>query len=140
VDRCYGVPPTPIDDKIKEFHATLFGDQPVAACLLAWENDAPVGLASYSILWPAGRAGTSVYLKRLYVVEAYRGRGVGRALMRMLCSVAVECGHSGVEWTTDDENIDAQRFYEELGAPSIATKVLYRLDRNAIRTLAGDDA
>jgi hypothetical protein len=41
-----------------------------------------------------------------------------------------------VEWTTDDNNADAQRFYEALGTSVYGTKLFYRLEEDAVARVA----
>jgi GNAT superfamily N-acetyltransferase len=103
------------------------GDPPAARALLAWDGVALAGLASWSFLWPAAGLTRSLYLKELYVAEAYRRTGAGKLLMEGLYRIAADHGCSRVEWTTDTGNSGAQRFYESLGAAPLATKLFYRL-------------
>jgi predicted N-acetyltransferase YhbS len=65
-----------------QVRAALFARPPGARTLLARDGEAVAGMAAYSFLWPAVGATRSLYLKELYVPQAYRGRGVGRLLMR----------------------------------------------------------
>jgi GNAT superfamily N-acetyltransferase len=109
----------------------LFGDVPAAHVLLARTDGQVVGFAAYSFLWPAAGLTHSLYLKELYVGQAWRGRGVGTALMRRIREVAATAGCSRVEWTTDDDNSAAKRFYEALGAPVHPAKIFYRLEGGA---------
>ena len=104
----------------------LFGDPPLARVLVAWDGEAPAGFAAYSFLWPAAGLTASLYLKELYVAEAYRRSGVGRMLMDGISAIARRRGLSRVEWTTDAPNRDAQAFYEGLGARPLTSKVFYR--------------
>jgi GNAT superfamily N-acetyltransferase len=104
----------------------LFGDPPLARVLVAWDGEAPAGFAAYSFLWPAAGLTASLYLKELYVAEAYRRSGVGRMLMDGISAVARRRGLSRVEWTTDTPNRDARAFYEALGARPLTSKVFYR--------------
>ena len=46
--------------------------------------------------------------------------------MDELHRIARSRGCSRVEWTTDERNADAQRFYKQLGVPTNASKVFYR--------------
>ena len=127
MDRFYGSETIgSMDLRMAQVEAALFGPAPVAAALLAWEEDTLAGIASYSRHWPAVGLTQSVYLKELYVADASRGRGVGRALMAALFEVASTQGCSRVEWTTDTGNLAAQRFYEELGAKPRTSKIFYR--------------
>lgn len=95
-----------------------------------------VGFASYSFLWPAAGVTRSVFLKELYVVEASRRYGTGRLLINELCRIALETGCSRVEWHTDTDNPNAQRFYATLGVPVDDSKLFYRLDGAALRRVA----
>jgi GNAT superfamily N-acetyltransferase len=122
-----GTPEGTPDERAEQVSAALFGDPPAARALLAWDRTALAGLASWSFLWPAVGLTRSLYLKELYVAQAYRRASVGRLLMEGLFRIAADHDCSRVEWTTDTGNSGAQRFYESLGATPLATKVFYRL-------------
>lgn len=110
----------------------LFGDPPLARALVAWDGQSPAGFAAYSFLWPAAGLTASLYLKELYVAEAYRRTGVGQLLMAGLYDVARRRGLSRVEWTTDTSNPGAQAFYEALGAKPLQSKIFYRVAGEAV--------
>lgn len=112
-----------------QIRAALFGDRPAATVLLARDGEQVLGLASYSLLWPAAGADTSLYLKELYVREPARRRGVAGALMEALKSAAAAAGCSRLEWTADTDNPPALDFYAALGAEPRDGKVFYRLER-----------
>lgn len=117
----------PIDERCTQIDHILFGERPVAHVLLAKVDGLPVGLASYSYLWPAVGLTRSLYLKELFVSEPHRRRGVGAALMRELVAVATTSGCSRVEWTTDRDNSLAIKFYDGQAFLRNDGKVLYRL-------------
>jgi GNAT superfamily N-acetyltransferase len=117
----------PLADRTRLISAALFGDPPAGALLLAWDGEELAGAAAYSFLWPAVSLRRSLYLKELYVGSAYRKQGVGKLLMARLFEVAAEHECSRVEWTADDVNVDAQRFYAGLGVPVRASKLFYRV-------------
>ena len=52
----------------------------------------------------------------LYVDEAARGQGVGRALIEASAAVARERGAHHLEWATAPDNQTAQRLYDSTGA------------------------
>lgn len=58
----------------------------------------------------------SVLLNDLFVVEAARGGGVGRALIEATAEVARDRGAPLVEWSTAADNHTAQRLYDSTGA------------------------
>ncbi len=143
----YGTPAAePLDQRVTQIGQALFADLPAAYALLAREEPAReepareepagagalAGLAAYSFLWPAIGPTRSLYLKELYVPAAYRGRGVGKLLMRAVFEAAARHGCSRVEWTTDVTNTGAQAFYDRLGLPRYPSKVFYRVETAVI--------
>ena len=62
------------------------------------------------------------------MAEAARGRGVGRAMMARLFTIATELGCSRVEWMTERVNAEAQAFYAQLGHKPNDQKVFYRVE------------
>jgi GNAT superfamily N-acetyltransferase len=137
MDRFYGATGgEPLDVRIRQISQALFSDRPAAYALLAWEGDRALGFATYSFLWPAVGLTRSLYLNELYVAVAARRSGVGKQLMRALFETAVKLECSRVEWTADRENVDAQAFYELLGAPLNEGKLFYRLEGEQLRCMA----
>ncbi|MFD7898965.1 GNAT family N-acetyltransferase [Streptomyces sp. NPDC059743] len=115
-----------LPDRITRLRDMLFGEHRAASILLARIGADVVGMASFSLLWPAAGDSHSLYLKELFVREPHRRKGVAKALMAQLHEVAVHLGCSRIEWTTDRDNPDAQKFYEALGATPQDTKIFYR--------------
>lgn len=130
----------PAGVKIRHITSVLFVDPPLVYSILAWDGAALIGMAAYSFLWPAARTTKSLYLKELYVRQSHRRRGVGRLLMQQIFKVANDNDCSRVEWTTDEDNLKAQRFYEKLGVPANASKVFYRVEGRDLHTHAADDS
>jgi len=127
LNRFYGVPePGPPDLARDQVTEALFGEPPSAYALLARDGDRVAGLATYSFLWPSVGPTRLLYMKELYVPEAYRRRGVGKLLMHAIFETAAGLGCVRVEWTTDPGNAAARAFYEELGVP-VHPKVFYRV-------------
>jgi hypothetical protein len=56
--------------------------------------------------------------------------------MRHLYEIAVKHKCTRVEWTTDSGNLDAQRFYAELGVPVNESKLFYRVEGEELRQVA----
>ncbi|HEX5401603.1 MAG TPA: GNAT family N-acetyltransferase [Pseudonocardiaceae bacterium] len=117
----------PLADRLRLISTALFGPVPAGAGLLAWDGSRLAAMAAYSFLWPAVSLRRSLYLKELYVAGAHRQQGVGKALMVRLFEVATEQECGRVEWTADDINLDAQRFYAGLGVPVRKSKLFYRV-------------
>jgi GNAT superfamily N-acetyltransferase len=132
LDTIYGDAPQGTQgERAAQVRAALFADPPAARALLAWDGPALAGLASWSLLWPAAGLTMSLYLKELYVAQAYRRAGAGKLLMEGLRRIAADRGCSRVEWTTDATNTAAQQFYESLGVKALPTKIFYRAPTGA---------
>jgi GNAT superfamily N-acetyltransferase len=116
----------------------LFSDNPVIRVLIAEEEGGrPLGFAlffrSYSTF--LGRPG--IYLEDLFVHEADRGRGIGKALLSAVARIAIEEGAGRFEWSVLDWNEPAIGFYKNLGAEMMDGWTTCRLEGEGIRALAG---
>lgn len=84
----------------------------------AWRGDELLGYAClywhFTSLVPA----ETVLMNDLYVVEAARGQGVGRALLEASATVARERGAQHLQWVTSPDNRTARRLYDSTGAES----------------------
>jgi GNAT superfamily N-acetyltransferase len=58
---------------------------------------------------------TAVEVKRMYVQEAHRGKGISKALVQYLEDFAVEMGNDMIYLDTKDDLIAAIAFYEKNG-------------------------
>jgi ribosomal protein S18 acetylase RimI-like enzyme len=131
MDEYYGEPVSEtVVAKVDQINSVLFADPPLAYALLASDDDRLVGFAGYSFLWPAVNTTKSLYLKELYVSKESRRRGIGKMLMDELRKIAAESDCSRIEWTTDEENLEAREFYGQLGFSILPSKIFYRIERS----------
>src|ERR1700758_3514110 len=74
--------------------AALFSDQPRITCEIAEWNGEGVGFAVWFFNFStfSGRAG--IFLEDLFVRPAYRGKGIGKALLAYLAKLCVDNGCS----------------------------------------------
>jgi GNAT superfamily N-acetyltransferase len=93
-----------------------FGEHPEFRVLLAELGGEPVGYALFHPSWSTEVGERGFYLYDLYVREAGRGCGVGRALMRALARLAKEEGRTFLWWSSKEWNKEAQAFYARLNA------------------------
>jgi GNAT superfamily N-acetyltransferase len=137
LDSFYGARNSePVEQRMDRIRDGLFASPPAAYALLAWDGERLAGFACYSFLWPAAGRTRSLFLKELYVAETCRGKGVGARLMEALRLTALEHGCSRVEWTTDDTNPSAMRFYQAMGYTPKPSKIFYRMDGDQLRRAA----
>jgi Acetyltransferases len=112
---------------------------PVQALLAEIEGRAvgfALGFANFSTF--LGSAG--FYLEDLFVQPAWRGRGIGRALLARIAARAVARGAARVEWAVLDWNRPALDFYRRLGACALDEWRLHRLSGESLRELAASAA
>jgi GNAT superfamily N-acetyltransferase len=117
----------------------ILGPESCVRLVLAFEHDRVVGLAAISLLYPAPSETAQLFMKELYVVAGHRGKGVGRAMMRWLAEYALAQRCSRFDWTVDAGNVDAHRFYEDLGASVVPDKHYFRLAGDALNAFAKGD-
>lgn len=93
-----------------------FGARPEFQVLLAEVDGAAAGYALFHPSWSTEVGERGFYLYDLYVREAARGRGVGRALLAAVAARARSEGRTFLWWSSKDWNREAQAFYAGLGA------------------------
>jgi GNAT superfamily N-acetyltransferase len=116
--------------------SSLFGATPSAEVVLAFLDDRAAGFALFFHNYSTFLARRGLYLEDLFVFPEFRGRGVGKALLRHLARLAVERGCGRFEWAVLDWNDSAIEFYESLGARPMSDWITYRLTGEALTKLA----
>lgn len=118
---------------------TLFGAAPQAEVIVAEWGGAPAGFALFFHNYSTWEARRGLYLEDLFVRPAFRGRGVGRALLEHLARLAVARGCGRFEWSVLDWNESAIGFYQALGARAMDGWTVMRVDGAALGALAGGE-
>jgi GNAT superfamily N-acetyltransferase len=85
--------------------------EPVHA-LVAERDGRLIGFSHYLFQRSTWLLNPQCYLQDLYVAEASRGRGVGRALIAAVSGAAKEAGAARVFWNTHETNAVARRLYD----------------------------
>jgi GNAT superfamily N-acetyltransferase len=116
--------------------AQLAGPRPPFECLLAEVDGVAVGFALFFSTYSTWRGRTGLHLEDLFVDEAHRRRGVGRALVGRLAALARERGCARLELAVLDWNAPAIAFYRALGAVPLEEWTTYRIDGAALQALA----
>ena len=139
-----------VDATPEGLSAALFGPAPRVFCDIAeWHAPSSVGTAGGSAPTPAvagfalwfynfstfrGRHG--IYLEDLFVRPAFRGRGIGRALLAGLAARCVREDLARLEWSVLDWNEPALDFYRSLGARAMKAWIPHRVTGEALTALA----
>ncbi len=82
--------------------------------LVAERDGALIGLTHYLFHRHAWRVENVVYLQDLFVNEAARGTGAGRALIEAVYAEADKAGCPAVYWLTQEFNATARQLYDRI--------------------------
>jgi GNAT superfamily N-acetyltransferase len=119
--------------------ASLFGERAYAEVVIAESNGVAAGFALFFHNYSTFLARPGIYLEDLFVRPEHRGRGVGKALLQHLATLAVSRGCGRLEWAVLDWNTDAIGFYEKLGARPQDDWTVYRVTGDALTRLANGE-
>jgi len=117
-------------------HPHLFGERPVAECVVGEVDGEVVGFALFFTNFSTFLARPGLYLEDLYVKPEHRGRGLGRALLEHLGALAVQRGYGRFEWSVLDWNQHAIRFYQGMGATVMPEWRICRVTGDALQRFA----
>jgi GNAT superfamily N-acetyltransferase len=116
--------------------AALFCDNPRLFCEIAEWNGEGVGFAVWFLNFSTFSGRYGIYLEDLFVRPAYRGKGIGKALLADLARTCVKNGWSRLQWSVLDWNAPSIAFYKSLGAVLMDEWTVCRLNGPALAALA----
>ena len=100
---------------------------PAGLFLVAEVDGVPAGCGAWRVHPPGG-----VEIKRLYVVPAFRRRGLAQEVMAALESAAARAGHRAVVLNTGQEQPEAVALYAELGYVPVPGYGIYACSPDAV--------
>jgi GNAT superfamily N-acetyltransferase len=112
----------------EQYRRDGFGTNPAFQGLIAERGGQALGYALYAFDYSTDMGSRTVFLHDLFVHSAYRGQGVGEAMMRRLMEVCKAEGARSMNWIVWHTNESAIRFYEHMGAQLVDTVRLMRID------------
>jgi len=118
----------------------LFGDKPAAEVVLAEAEGAVAGFALFFTNFSTFLGRPGLYLEDLFVRPAWRGQGLGKALLEHLGALAVARGCGRFEWSVLDWNQSAIDFYERMGARLLPDWRICRITGDALAAFAREQA
>ena len=121
-------------------HRALFGERPYVEALVVNVENETVGFALFFHNFSTFLGKPGMYLEDLYVRPAFRGQGLGKALLTRVAQIAVERDCGRMEWSVLDWNEPSIRFYESLGAKPLTDWTVYRVTGDALSSLGGSEA
>jgi GNAT superfamily N-acetyltransferase len=106
----------------------LFGEQRSAYSDIAEIDGNPVGFALWIYTFSTYKGNHGIYLEDIFVKDAQRGQGIGKALLARLARRCVEENLGRLEWSVLDWNAPAIAFYRSRGARLLENIVRCRVD------------
>ena len=120
-----------------QLHEALFGPDAAASALLALDDAGePAGFALWYRSFSTWEGVSGLFLEDLYVSASARGSGLGKALLSALARIVVKNDWRRLEWNVLRWNTDAVAFYDGLGGKPLDEWLTYRLDGEALRSVA----
>jgi len=115
---------------------TLFGSLRTAEVAIGYSEGKPVGFVLFFHNYSTFLGRPGLYIEDLFVDEAHRRRGFGRALLLYVGQLANERRCGRLEWAVLDWNKPAINFYKKLGAVAMNEWTIYRVTGEALSKLA----
>ena len=126
-----------VDATSEAIAAALFSAQPRLFCDIAEWDGEPAGFAAWFLNFSTFRGRHGIYVEDLFVRPAFRGKGIGKALMARLAKRCVDDGLARFEWAVLDWNAPSIAFYKKLGEVPMDDWTTFRLTGEALHTIAG---
>jgi GNAT superfamily N-acetyltransferase len=125
-----------VDATTESVAAVLFAPQPRVFSDIAEWNGEPAGFALWFLNFSSFRGRHGLYLEDVFVRPAFRGKGLGKALLARLARRCVENGWARFEWTVLDWNKPSIDFYRSIGATVMDEWKICRLTGAALDRFA----
>lgn len=117
---------------VEDIEKNVFGDSSTAHALIGELDKEPVAMAVYFFNYSTWLGKNGLYLEDLYVSEAHRRIGAGKAMLRHLAKMAIDKNCGRFEWSVLDWNQSAIDMYESVGAVAQVEWIGYRLSGQAL--------
>jgi GNAT superfamily N-acetyltransferase len=128
--------PDAVENTVEALEESLFGANPQVFAHVVERAGEIVGIAIWFVTYSTWTGRHGIWLEDLFVDEAHRASGYGKALLAALAAVCVERGYSRFEWTVLDWNEPSIGFYRAIGAEPMSEWTTQRLTGAALAAVA----
>jgi GNAT superfamily N-acetyltransferase len=115
-----------------------FGPHPKFRALIADWKGGPAGYASFFHFYSTYQGRSALFLEDLFVLDKFRGNGIGMALLSAVAKLALDEGCFGLRWEVLDWNHPAIEFYKKLGASFLNERKVVAFDESAMQRVAAE--
>jgi GNAT superfamily N-acetyltransferase len=112
-----------------------WGKEPKFRVVIAEWQGTPAGFALFFYNYSTWQGQPGLYLEDLFVRPAFRGKGIGKALLLHLAQIAVRENCGRFQWQVLDWNTPAIDFYKSLGARVLDEWLTMRVEGEALERL-----
>lgn len=122
--------------KEADWHRDMFGPRPHFFATVAEADVAIIGMATIAERFSPGWVGALLCVNDLFVLPAFRGRGIAKALLAHAAAEALARGAPFLELLVRADN-PARHLYRKIGFAHVRGAETYVLAGDALATLAG---
>ncbi len=105
-----------------------FSDSPPFKIIVAEQNGKLLGYAFYLFTYSSFEAKSTLYLEDIFISEESRNKSIGKLFMDKLIKIAKDNDCRRMEWAVLGWNLNAIKFYENLGARELKEWKYFRME------------
>ncbi|MCJ8282615.1 MAG: GNAT family N-acetyltransferase [Rivularia sp. ALOHA_DT_140] len=124
-----------VTGNVSQLQEHLFGSKRYVEAILAEYQGQSVGFALFFHNYSTFLTKPGIYLEDLFVLKEYRQKGIGKALLTKLASIAVERNCGRLEWSVLNWNEPAKAFYRHMGAEILEDWRICRVTGDGLKNL-----
>jgi GNAT superfamily N-acetyltransferase len=128
--------PQAVEATEQSLRDTLFAQEAQVHAHVADSEGEIFGIAIWFLNYSTWTGRPGLYLEDLFVADAVRGTGAGRALFKALAQEALARGCARIDWAVLDWNTPAMDFYRAIGGRPQSGWQPWRMDGAALVEMA----
>lgn len=115
----------------------VFSQNPKANIFIVESGNEVAGITVFFYNFASFIGCSGVYIEDIYVRPAFQGKGIGKQIFKFLAQHALDEDCGLLEWMVLDENAQARKFYERMGAYSVDGWTVNRIKGDGLKKVVG---